>query len=91
MNVTQSLWWHVDQCTRILGECSGQLTRSHADNTRVSHVSDFGHQRRSQQDVIGGEVPVYDWRLSIMKVEQSTGYIFQDRAFQGEWDVRHVL
>ena len=34
---------------------------------------------------------MYDWRLSVVEVEQSTGYILQDRAFEGEREVRHVF
>ena len=34
---------------------------------------------------------MYDWRASVMKVEQSTGYVLQDRAFEGEGEVWHVF
>ncbi len=32
-----------------------------------------------------------DWRLHLVEVEQSTGYILQDRAFEGEGEIRHVF
>ena len=28
-----------------------------------------------------------DWRISAVEIEQSTGHVLQDRAFQGEGEV----
>ena len=60
-------------------------------NTRVSHVRVLGHERGGKEDIIGSQVPVYDWRWSVVKIEQSTGYILQDRALEREGTVRHML
>ena len=34
---------------------------------------------------------MYDGRGSVVEVEQSTGYILQERAFEGKREVRHVF
>ena len=34
---------------------------------------------------------MYDWRKSVVKIEQSTGYILKDRAFEREWEIRYVF
>ena len=34
---------------------------------------------------------MYDRRLSLVKVEQSTGYILQGRAFEGEREIGQVF
>ena len=48
-------------------------------------------ERGGEEDILGSQVPVYDGRGSVMEVEQSTGYILKDRAFEGEREVRHVF
>ena len=34
---------------------------------------------------------MYNWRGSVVEVEQSTGHILQDRAFEGEREIGHVF
>ena len=42
----------------------------------------LGHKGGGKEDISGSQVPVNDWRVSLVEVEQSTGHILQDRALQ---------
>ena len=53
------------------------LTRPY--NTGVAHVSNLGHKGGGKEDISGSQVPVNDWRVSLVEVEQSSGHILQDR------------
>ena len=60
-------------------------------DTGVAHVCNLGHKGGGKEDILGSQVSVYDWRVSLVKVEQSTSHIFQDIAFLGQGDVGNVF
>ena len=55
----------------------GHLTTPQVNNTRISHVRYLGHERGGKENIIGShdQVPVYYWRLHLVELDQSTGYI----------------
>ena len=40
--------------------------------------------REDVRNVLGSQVPVDDWRLSLVEVNKSTGHTLQDRPLEGE-------